>query len=119
MRYNDMVTAVNEMISAGGQLNDDERTIFNTAYTNVVGRMRASLRTIADIEARCSGTHTVIIRQYRRHIENELDEVCGDVLEALNMKLIPAARTNLSKVFYYKMYAFLTPLKRGLLLPAG
>ena len=36
-------------------------------------------------------------------IENELNSICGDVLEVLDKHLIPAAQAGESKVFYYKM----------------
>jgi len=36
-------------------------------------------------------------------IEQELNNICSDVLDVLELHLIPAAESGESKVFYYKM----------------
>jgi 14-3-3 protein epsilon len=43
------------------------------------------------------------IKEYRIKIENELNDVCSDILNVLDQFLIPAAEQGESKVFYYKM----------------
>jgi hypothetical protein len=43
------------------------------------------------------------IKEYRVKIENELNDVCSDILAVLDQFLIPAAEQGESKVFYYKM----------------
>ena len=36
-------------------------------------------------------------------VENELRDICMDILEVIDKHLIPSASTGESKVFYYKM----------------
>nr|XP_011731527.1 14-3-3-like protein isoform X1 [Macaca nemestrina] len=45
-------------------------------------------------------------------VETELQLICGDVLDALDKHLIPAATAGKSKVFYYEMF-----ITRKLCLP--
>ncbi|XP_034797911.2 14-3-3 protein epsilon-like [Pan paniscus] len=50
-------------------------------------------------------------------VETELKLICGDVLDALDKHLIPAATTGKSKVFYYEMkgdyYRYLAEFATG------
>lgn len=48
-------------------------------------------------------TKKQLIEKYRKAIEDELKEICNDVLGILEKCLIPAATTGESKVFYFKM----------------
>lgn len=88
----------------------DERNLLSVAYKNVIGTRRASWRIISSIEqkeeSKGSEQHVAQIREYRSKIENELEQVCGDVLDVLSDYLIPHAETGESKVFYYKMCVF-------------
>ena len=43
------------------------------------------------------------IKEYRKKVEKELEEICGDILNILEKNLIPSATSGESKVFYYKM----------------
>ena len=49
-------------------------------------------------------THVGLIKDYRRSVEKELSEICKAIHNLLDGKLIPAAQTGESNVFYYKMY---------------
>lgn len=101
-----------EIIDLVSELNGDERHLLSLAYKNIIGSLRVSWRNLSAIEqenmSRGSQKHDPILREYRRTIENELEKVCRDVLEDINEKLIPNASTGDSRVFYYKMYAYLT-----------
>merc|ERR1712232_1491852 len=44
-------------------------------------------------------------REYCEKVENELDSICGTILELLNGNLLEKASTDESKVFYHKMKA--------------
>lgn len=50
-------------------------------------------------------------------VKNELTLMCHDILDVLNLSLIPAASTDKTKVFYYKMkgnyYEYLTEFATG------
>ena len=120
-RYDDMVAHVKEVAKIGGELSVHERNLFSLAYKNLIGTRRASWRIISSIEerkeAKGSKKHVATIREYRRNIENAIEKVCQDVLEVLDGILIPNATTSESKVFYYKMCAYLTLLASDLNIP--
>jgi len=81
--------------------------LLSVAYKNVVGTRRASWRIISSIEqkeeTKNNEKHITKIREYRQKIEDELETVCGDVLNVLDESLIPKAESGESKVFYHKM----------------
>lgn len=47
--------------------------------------------------------HVDRIKKYRRVIEKELEDICGNILSLLDEHLIPTASSGESKVFYLKM----------------
>ncbi|PVH95013.1 14-3-3 protein [Periconia macrospinosa] len=106
-RYDEMVTFMKEVAKIGGELTVDERNLLSVAYKNVVGTRRASWRIISSIEqkeeSKGSDKHVNTIREYRKKIEEELEQVCQDVLNVLDDSLIPKAESGESKVFYHKM----------------
>ncbi|KAF1949591.1 Bmh2-like protein [Byssothecium circinans] len=106
-RYDEMVTFMKEVAKIGGELTVDERNLLSVAYKNVVGTRRASWRIISSIEqkeeSKGSDKHVGTIREYRKKIEEELEQVCQDVLNVLDDSLIPKAESGESKVFYHKM----------------
>ncbi|KAK9381279.1 14-3-3 domain-containing protein [Kockiozyma suomiensis] len=106
-RYDEMVSYMKDVAKLGSELTVDERNLLSVAYKNVIGTRRASWRIISSIEqkeeSKGSEQHVAQIREYRSKIENELEQVCGDVLDVLSDYLIPHAETGESKVFYYKM----------------
>ena len=79
----------------------------SVAYKNVVGSRRASWRIVTSIEqkeeSKGNEAHVKLIKTYRQKIEVELADICLDVLAVLEKHLIPAANSQESKVFYYKM----------------
>ncbi|KAJ4195504.1 hypothetical protein NW759_016438 [Fusarium solani] len=101
-----MVTHVNEVAKAGGELSFEERNLLSTAYRNAVGPRRTTLRIISLTEAweSSSETHATAIREFRPKILKELQKFCEDVLKMLDERLIPNATSGMSKVFFYKMY---------------
>jgi 14-3-3 protein epsilon len=106
-RYDEMVTYMKEVAKLEGELSMDERNLLSVAYKNVVGTRRASWRIISSIEqkeeSKGSDKHIDKIKQYRTKIEDELADVCNDVLKVLEDSLIPKAESGESKVFYHKM----------------
>merc|ERR1719330_1071552 len=72
---------------------------------NVVGARRSSWRVISSIEQKTEGSEKKqqMAKEYREKVENELREICNDVLGLLDNFLIPKASNAESKVFYLKM----------------
>jgi len=122
-RYDDMAKAMKEVTQKGLALAQEERNLLSVAYKNVVGARRSSWRVISSIEMKQQDqdqSRGKLAGNYKRKIEDELHDVCHDVLELLDKHLIPA--TNISnnptsgdqtdgkieqmvesKVFYLKM----------------
>ena len=93
-----------------GDLTVEERNLLSVAYKNVIGARRASWRIISSIEQKeelksgADSARSGLIKEYRVIVEKELKEICFDILDVLNLHLIPAANAAESKVFYWKMY---------------
>ena len=77
-----MVNAMKEVVQSKNELTLEERNLLSIAYKNVVGRYRESCRVISAIEARArdSGNETEMVKTYRKKIENELKDVCYEIL---------------------------------------
>jgi len=79
----------------------EERNLLSVAYKNVIGARRASWRTL---NAESDGKNDDLINEYKKQVENELIEICTDVLDLLENVLVPGntARDE-ARVFYLKM----------------
>lgn len=100
-------------------LNVEERNLLSVAYKNVIGARRASWRIVSSIENKeeAKGNKESVLRleRYRQKIENELKNICHDVLQLLDKHLIPVVSKLSSsdkqkqeeiaaaQVFYHKM----------------
>ncbi|KAI8059184.1 14-3-3-like protein [Gongronella butleri] len=106
-RYDEMVKFTKEVAKLGVELTVEERNLLSVAFKNVIGARRASWRIVSSIEQKeeTKGNREQVekIKTYRQMIENELRDVCNDILDVLSNNLIPNAQGGESKVFYYKM----------------
>lgn len=106
-RYDEMVGFMKSCVEESKELTVEERNLLSVAYKNVVGARRASWRIVASIEQReefkRNSQQVGLIRDYRQKIENELKDICHDILNVLDKYLIPSAKTGEYKVFYYKL----------------
>ncbi|WBW73504.1 14-3-3 protein Rad25 [Schizosaccharomyces osmophilus] len=106
-RYEEMVENMKKVAGLDEKLTVEERNLLSVAYKNIIGARRASWRIISSIEqkeeSRGNTKQVGLIKEYRKKIEEELAEICKDVLQVLEKHLIPVAGTGESKVFYYKM----------------
>lgn len=107
-----MVENMKAVASADQELSVEERNLLSVAYKNVIGARRASWRIVTSIEqkeeSKGNEQQVKLIKEYREKIENELAKICEDILEVLTKHLIPSAQSGESKVFYHKMYIFLS-----------
>ena len=87
-------------------LSVEERNLLSVAFKNVIGAKRSSWRVLQSIENREDKPRD-LVEGYRERVENELKDVCGEVLELLDKTLIPRAKAGEelyeSQVFYLKM----------------
>merc|ERR1719414_1046728 len=89
----------------GVELSNEERNLLSVAYKNVVGARRSSWRVISSIEQKTEGSEKKqqLAKEYKEKVEQELKDICNDVLELLTNHLIAKASNAESKVFYLKM----------------
>ncbi|KAF1757728.1 hypothetical protein GCK72_014184 [Caenorhabditis remanei] len=104
-RYDDMAAAMKKVTEQGQELSNEERNLLSVAYKNVVGARRSSWRVISSIEQKTEGSEKKqqLAKEYRLKVEQELNDICQDVLKLLDDFLIVKAGAAESKVFYLKM----------------
>ena len=106
-RYDEMVSAMKKVAELNQELTVEERNLLSVAYKNVVGARRASWRIISSIEqkekSKENEANVARIRSYSAKVEQELADICNDVLKVLDENLIASSTSDESKVFYYKM----------------
>ncbi|KAF9341355.1 14-3-3 protein [Linnemannia elongata] len=102
-----MVNNMKDVAFSDTELSVEERNLLSVAYKNVIGARRASWRIVSSIEqkeeSKGSDANVAMIKKYRTKIEDELAEICNDILDVLEKHLIPSATLGESKVFYHKM----------------
>ena len=84
-RYDDMAAAMKSVTEIGSELTNEERNLLSVAYKNVVGARRSSWRVISSIEQKsdASDRKQVMAKEYRQKVEEELQDICKDVLVSL------------------------------------
>ncbi|XP_063511538.1 14-3-3 protein epsilon-like isoform X2 [Pongo pygmaeus] len=103
----EMVEPMKKLAGMDVELTAEERNFLSVTYKNVIGATRASWRIISSLEQKEGNKggedKQKMIGKYQQMVETELKFICGDILDALDKHLIPAATTGKSKVFYYEM----------------
>merc|ERR1711935_1106458 len=95
--------------SGGSPLDNEERNLLSVAYKNVVGARRSAWRVVSSIESKTDGSEKKLsmAKKYRETIEEELKDICNQVLNLLSTHLIKKAQDDQqqfdSHVFYLKM----------------
>ena len=89
-RYDDMATAMKLVTEEPPELGNEERNLLSVAYKNVVGARRSSWRVISSIEQKTEGSDKKqqAAKEYREKIENELNDICHDVLVSVYIFMI-------------------------------
>lgn len=117
-RYDDMCEFMKQLVlqkvpaqkpETGAKEHDlsvEERNLLSVAYKNVIGARRASWRTL-QIDDTKNEESDQLVKTYKRQIENELENICKQVLSLLNDRLLVVTKNNRdeSEVFYLKMAA--------------
>jgi len=105
-RYDDMAAAMKTVTEeATKPLTTEERNLLSVAYKNIVGAKRSSWRVISGIEQKSTEKED-LASEYRKKIEEELHQVCTDVLNLLDQHLVKEDDSNddaESSVFFLKM----------------
>ncbi|CAF4547189.1 unnamed protein product, partial [Rotaria sp. Silwood2] len=117
--YTDMMAAMKKVAESNNELTIEERNLFSVAYKNVIGTYRVPWRTISAIELKDQDSEhkQQMVKKYRKKIENEMKDVCQELLTLLDKHLIQKATTAESKIFYLKMkgdyYRYLAEITMG------
>jgi len=108
-RFDEMVADMKDVakqVTQDQELSIEERNLLSVAYKNVIGSRRASWRVMSSIESKCEaeGSERLpIVKDYKTKIENELQQICNDILGIIEESLIPNCSNGEAKVFYCKM----------------
>lgn len=102
-RYDEMVDHMKAVANQGQELSVEERNLLSVAYKNVVGARRASWRVISSILQRGDSDKQEHIKTYLNKIEKELVDICTDILNIIDVTLVPNSTSDEGKVFFYKM----------------
>jgi len=102
-RFDEMVADMKEVAKQPQELTVEERNLLSVAYKNVIGSRRASWRVVTSIEQKGDAEKILIVKDYKSKIEDELVEICNDILGIIDECLIPNSTSEEAKVFYYKM----------------
>ena len=96
------------VVALNTELSLEERNLLSVAYKNVIGARRAAWRVVSTIEEqevdRGAGSRRLAtVAEYRGEIEEEVRRICNDFLQLLDARLLPAAASEESRLFYYKL----------------
>ena len=98
-----MQTHMKAVASQPIELTVEERNLLSVAYKNVIGSRRASWRVLSSIESKGEADKLQLISDYKKTIEQELVDICEDILKIISNELVPRSTNEEGKVFYYKM----------------
>mmetsp|Transcript_481 Transcript_481/g.908 ORF Transcript_481/g.908 Transcript_481/m.908 type:complete len:252 (-) Transcript_481:33-788(-) len=103
-RHEDMVEFMRRVATVPQELSLEERNLLSVAYKQSVGARRQAWRAIHTYLQKSALPQAVEhIANYRRQVEDELNEKCNDIIKILDSDLLPKAESEEAKVFYLKM----------------
>lgn len=105
-RFEDMLDYMKKVVKTGQELTIEERNLLSVAYKNSVGSRRTAWRALSSIEQKeeAKGSKNLgNLRTYKKKVEEELSNLCKDILDLLDQHLIPSSSSQEGKVFFYKM----------------
>lgn len=106
-RYPDMVRSMTTVAMMDAPMTDEDRNLLSVAHKNVVGACRTSWRLVCEVEQKTHGdpVRMEMVKEYKKTIENELDQCCLETLNLIDKYLIPKSKDVESTVFNHKMKA--------------
>jgi len=105
-RFEDMLHYMKQVVQQQNELSVEERNLLSVAYKNSVGSRRTAWRALEAIEQKDEskgGRHVNLIRDFKRKIKEEIDQLCNDVLNLINTSILKSCHSAESKVFFLKM----------------
>ena len=100
-----------QVVNNPQELSVEERNLLSVAYKNSAGNKRTSWRILDTLEKKEEAKahsqetqkHLEQIKKFKKQVEVELSEICNEIIETLDEKLLTQAKDSSSKVFYLKM----------------
>jgi 14-3-3 protein epsilon len=105
-RFEDMLSYMKKVVDQKHELTVEERNLLSVAYKNSVGSRRTAWRALEAIEQKeesKGGRHTNLIREFKKKVKQELDNLCNDVVNVITNNILPHCSSAESKVFFSKM----------------
>lgn len=103
----EMCESMRKVASLETEMSIEERNLLSVAYKNAVGSRRSSWRSLQSIEMqfKSSGNWTAVerVKQYSSKIESEIEQLCVQVLELIEAKVLPVTTSVEAKVFFFKL----------------
>jgi 14-3-3 protein epsilon len=108
-RWPDVIASLNLIINSDPALNTDERNLLSVAYKAVAGSRRSGLRTITtlldDPSVKTFPDRVTQLTALKARLLNELDNYCTELIQLTDSRLLPAADSPATKVFFEKLKA--------------
>lgn len=109
-RQEEMIKCMKRAIEINPDLSEDERALLNVAYKQAITPLRNGIRYLQTIEddpayQKTSDECKEKISDIITSVTNELFDTCNDLISLCDEKLLPAATTPESKVYYLKLKA--------------
>lgn len=102
-----MAAFLKAVCAANVELSPELRNLLSVAYKNLLGQRRNPRRVLSAHEQRESAKgneqRLSVIRRFQRKVEDELRDICTEIINILDDHLIPNAKTTEGQVFLYKM----------------
>jgi 14-3-3 protein epsilon len=106
-RHDDMIKIMKEVLAQTQDLTVEQRNLLSVGYKNAVGLRRNAWRSFSSLEQKeekkGNEQNVNLIKIYREKIEQELNDICGEIIGIINDQLVPSSTTADSKVFFFKM----------------
>ncbi|OHT11134.1 14-3-3 protein [Tritrichomonas foetus] len=120
-RHQDMVDLMKKVIDLNPELNPEERNLLSVSYKNVITVRRNGLRILLAIvdhdESRANENRINQLAKFKASLVSELDNYCYELINLVDQKLLPAAKTAEAKLFYEKLkadyYRYISEAKEG------
>ena len=106
-----MLDYMRQVLNNPVELSVEERNLLSVAFKNSVGNKRTSWRILDTLEKKEEAKaytaevdkHLKQIRTFKGKVEEELNDICNEIIKILDDKLVPSAKDPSSQVFYLKM----------------
>ena len=108
-KFNLMFDAINKFVELDPALSEDERTILNIGYKNIITNKRRTWRELIKVETeeklKGNKKQQAYANELRVEIEEEILKSCNKILEMIDKYLIPKAKDTENKIYFIKMKA--------------